>query len=546
MATRTPRRRTFGNRHAAKIAVAACAAGALAAAPAALASPTFSAKVLAPGSVVVSGTVYDAPSDILTPGVSVLPGCIATATAPLAKSCKTAVPTGTAINDGTYPYVFNNDTVDGSFGVTSPAYLYDVDRDGSAIRTIPIPTSDFVTSFPSKSEMALNFSTAGTDLTLMGYAAPDAAIDISNSNTPLVIDNTNPVQLTNYRLVADLSSTGGWNFTESNAYSGNNGRAAILNSADNVFYSAGNAGNGANPQPTGVVNGAGAQIMTPSLLAEADQTPGQPTPVGRFNITQLGDKADKLGKDTNFRGLTVYNNVVYLTKGSGGNGINTVYFIDTTGTACNSANGIGLPVPGAALPTTPITYSNYNMCVLKGFNTQLATTDTSDFPFGIWFANPDTLYVADEGNGSNAFDATANTYTDAAAQTTAGLQKWVFDGTEWKRAYTIDNGLSLGTPYVVPGYPTGTNVTGLPWAPATDGLRNISGHVNPDGTATIYGVTSTVSGSGDQGADPNKVLVIRDEIAATSPGSESFSTFKSAGAGQALRGVAVVPPAGRG
>jgi hypothetical protein len=55
-----------------------------------------------------------------------------------------------------------------------------------------------------------------------------------------------------------------------------------------------------------------------------------------------------------------------------------------------------------------------------------------------------------------------------------------------------------------------------------------------------------VSGSGDQGADPNKVLVIRDEIAATSPGSESFSTFKSAGAGQALRGVAVVPPAGRG
>ena len=51
-------------------------------------------------------------------------------------------------------------------------------------------------------------------------------------------------------------------------------------------------------------------------------------------MTLLGDPADKIGKDDNFRGLTVYNNVVYFTKGSGGNGINTVYFVDTTGTAC--------------------------------------------------------------------------------------------------------------------------------------------------------------------------------------------------------------------
>ena len=57
-------------------------------------------------------------------------------------------------------------------------------------------------------------------------------------------------------------------------------------------------------------------------------------PVGSFNITQLCDKADKIGKDTNFRGLTTFNNVLYTTKGNGGNGINTVYFIDTTGKAC--------------------------------------------------------------------------------------------------------------------------------------------------------------------------------------------------------------------
>ena len=68
-----------------------------------------------------------------------------------------------------------------------------------------------------------------------------------------------------------------------------------------------------------------------------------------------------------------------------------------------------------------------NMCILSGFNTALAknATDTSSYPFGIWFANSHTLYVADEGAGDNTFDTTSGTYGAAAASTTAGLQKWV-------------------------------------------------------------------------------------------------------------------------
>ena len=122
-------------------------------------------------------------------------------------------------------------------------------------------------------------------------------------------------------------------------------------------------------------------------------------------MTQLGDAADKVGKDTDFRGLAVYGNVVYYTKGSGGNGVNTVYFVDTTGKAC--PDGVGLPGPGAALPTSPLAYDPavlqskgvfpYTMCILKGFPTALKST--TSFPFGLWFANPRTLYVADEGNG---------------------------------------------------------------------------------------------------------------------------------------------------
>ena len=161
--------------------------------------------------------------------------------------------------------------------------------------------------------------------------------------------------------------------------------------------------------------------MTPQYEPEMRAAArGARRPVGSFNVTQLGDTADKIGKDTNFRGLTIFNNVVYYTKGSGGNGVNTVYFVDTTGTAC-PGRGAACPQPGAALPTSPIAYDPallqtegvfpYNMCILKGFPTALEDRRPS-FPFGIWFANANTLYVADEGNGDNTYSTATGTYTD--------------------------------------------------------------------------------------------------------------------------------------
>jgi hypothetical protein len=134
----------------------------------------------------------------------------------------------------------------------------------------------------------------------MGYVAPADALDVSNSNTPGAADPTNPVGESDYRVVAQLNADGRFHFTQTNAYSGNNGRAAILNDdgGANVIYTAGNAGNGANPQPDGVIIGTGAQIMTPVFEPERLQSPAAPTPAGSFNVTQLGDK---VGKDTNFR-----------------------------------------------------------------------------------------------------------------------------------------------------------------------------------------------------------------------------------------------------
>jgi hypothetical protein len=511
---------------------------------AAAASPAASAHsrpgFLLPGNLLVSRSVYENNANAIVPGATVLP-----------PGCTTGCVTATA--DAGYPQVWNNVLADPSFGVTSRIFLDQLTPSGRRISTLPVPAASrgggMVTSFSSKSELALNLSTSGRYVTFMGYAAQPDAIDVSNSNTPGVLDPTNPVPGADFRVVGQLDSFGRFRFTETNAYSGNNGRAAILNDRAHVIYTAGNAGNGSNPQPDGVITGAGAQIMTAQSAPERVQQPGPPAPLGSFSVTQLGDKADKVGKDTNFRGLTVFDNVVYLTKGSGSNGVNTVYFIDTTGHAC--PNGTGLPQPGAALPTTPIDFDPallqaqgvfpYNMCVLQGFPTALKSA--TSFPFGIWFASPSTLYVADEGNGDNTFSAASGSYPAAAGQTTAGLQKWVLRNGSWTLAYTLTSGLGLGTPYTVPGYPAGNNpATGLPWSPAADGLRNITGRVNRDGTVTIWGITSTVSGDGDQGADPNKLVAITDRMTAgTVPAGERFSMLRTAGSGEVLRGVTLTP-----
>jgi hypothetical protein len=255
-----------------------------------------------------------------------------------------------------------------------------------------------VTSFSSKSELALNLSTDGRYLTSAGYVAPIDQLDVSNSNTPGAVDPTNPVGENVYRSEAQVDQYGHFQFTKTNAYSGNNGRAVILNKGNgaNFYYTSGNAGNGSNPQPNGIILGAGTQIISPANAPEDSQNPSTPTPVGSFNITQLRCKADKIGKDDNFRGLTIFNNVLYYSKGSGSNGVNTVYFLDTTGTAC--PNGVGLPSSSATLPTTALAYNIQdlqtqglpsNMCILAGFpaiSNKVATTTA--FPFGIWSPTP--------------------------------------------------------------------------------------------------------------------------------------------------------------
>ncbi len=475
---------------------------------AAAASNAFASSVLTPDNLVLTRSVYAGVASTVMIGEPLPPNCPSTA----------ACGTGTATNNGLFPSlnttnnVWNNDLADGSFGVTSPIFIDELlPSSGAVLTTIAIPPTTLTTSFSSKSELAINLSLDRQYLTLMGYVANQNTLDVSNSNTPGVYDPTNPVGGSYYRAVLQIDSNAALQVTETNAYSGNNGRAAIL--GNGVYYMVGNSNNGSGT-PANVVASAGAQIAA----ATPGQVPGAPTELGIFSITQVINPAtgipyaaDKLGKDNNFRGLTVFNNTEYVSKGSGSNGINTVYQVGNAGT---------LPTLTDA-PNAPIT-------ILPGFPVTLAKSAGAANPFGLWFADPDTLYVADEGDGTAA---------DAATSTISGLEKWIRVGGVWRLAYVLQNGLNLGVPYSVANYPTALN-------PVTDGLRNITGRVNSDGTVTIWGVTSTVSANGDQGADPNKLVTITDKLSFTSASqaaNESFTTLRTAVAGEVLRGVSFTP-----
>jgi hypothetical protein len=121
---------------------------------------------------------------------------------------------------------------------------------------------------------------------------------------------------------------------------------------------------------------------------------------------------------------------------------------------------------------------------------------------------------------------------------TAGVQKWSLVNGTWQMDYVLQDGLNIGVPYSVPNYPAAIN-------PATDGCRNITGRVNGNGTVVIYAVTSTISASGDQGADPNKLVKVMDLLKATtlpaSDGLGKFVTIRSANAGEVLRGITFAP-----
>ncbi|MDB5482183.1 MAG: hypothetical protein JWO83_3236 [Caulobacteraceae bacterium] len=74
-------------------------------------------------------------------------------------------------------------------------------------------------------------------------------------------------------------------------------------------------------------------------------------------------------------------------------------------------------------------------------------------------------------------------------------------------------------------------------------LRDLAGRVDADGTVSLWAVTATTSGSGDNGADPNEIVQITDSLGATTlPTSEQFSVLDGPEYGLRYGGVACALP----
>ena len=154
----------------------------------------------------------------------------------------------------------------------------------------------------------------------------------------------------------------------------------------------------------------------------------------------------------------------------------------------SSASGAfqGIASVGTGVPTT----SGQTTTLLPGF-----PTSSGPSPYDYVFANSTTLYVAD----------------DRSATSSGGLQKWIFNGSSWSLAYTLNSGI-------------------------TAGLRGLTATTDGAGNETLYATTAESSA--------NKLVSITDSLAATTlPGSETFTIIATAAANTAYRGVEFIPTA---
>jgi hypothetical protein len=327
-----------------------------------------------PGSIVLSGTVYVGNADTVTPGEVLPHGCLntgpvtnpnpATVNVPLLPVDQTPTTTttqvtvtcGYASDNGEAPNlndnhnVWNNASTDGSFGVSSPIVLWNLSTHGDLLGKLHVPSDEIVTSFSSKSELALNRSADRRSLTFMGYrggpgcptltldpttniltqgtnvgpispTAPNL-IDVSASSTPDLCDPTNPSVASYagapnptayYRSVAEVDARGHISYTDGDNYSGDNSRAVIQ--ADNgLYYSVGNDNSGGLSKKQVPITQLGFNLSH-STGAELFVPGAAPlVPPNNNMISYFVFSGDKPGKDTNFRGITIFNDTLYVAK----------------------------------------------------------------------------------------------------------------------------------------------------------------------------------------------------------------------------------------
>ncbi len=417
----------------------------------------------------------------------------------------------------TFPQIFNNSNVTGIQGNIFLDY-YSTSPGAPRRGSLPLTATSvaqgqpITTSFSSKSEGSLHLSLDGHYLTYMGYNAAPGLQGVSNSETTnpnaQIPGGCSPVPCYD-RAVALVKYDGTVTVTPQNfAYSGDNPRGAIsLNGTQ--FYMAGNSDSTLNK--TTPVTGPGLTIGARLGM------PGSPSSI-QLGTYVAADRPDETAKqhvkDNNWRGIGIFadangNQNLYVSKGSGGNGDDGLFQVLNGNFPGASINDVVNNETGAGVPAGGTT--NTIVQLLGNYATNPTTNAPSLLtPFGFFFENPTTLYVADEGNSTITLPTSDSaTETSLTTDPVAGLQKWVLvpgSSPYWQLVYVITDGLQINQPQNVKGY-------GVPTF--TTGLRNLTGKVNSNGTVTIYAITAQTSTVSGGEPDPTKLVAVTDNIAAT-------------------------------
>jgi autotransporter passenger strand-loop-strand repeat protein len=376
-----------------------------------------------------------------------------------------------------------------SLDQASAITLEQITTDGSVVGQFVLPQTTTTVNgkteygisgeYGSASEGALQLSSDGHSLVIMGYGVDpqlfDSAGGVAVYGTS-ALGQTTSLSTSSFtavpRIVADINA---------------NGVVDTSTALYNVF-------NTNNPRSVSTTDGSAFWISGQGVKGDATQ--------GVWYAADGASGATRLYGATDTRLATIYNGQLYVsvdtTQGSGGTtGIEAYGGLPNSATTPTFLQGLG--------PTVALTAANAN-----GVNNANIGKSVDLSPESFFFANANTLYVADGGVPKNG------------GVGDGGLQKWVFDGTQWNLQYTLSAGLNLVANSAASG---------------TTGLYGLTGKVVGD-QVQLYATSETVGE-----LDQSYAFAITDTLGATSGAGESFTTIATAGPDQIIRGIAFAPTA---
>ena len=408
----------------------------------------------------------------------------------------------------------------------APLTLYEFGTSGfqsSPVGTLELPqTSSGLNSavsgeYGSSSEATLQLTGNGEYLTVAGYAvnagAYNTASDANGAGTALAqsCSLSNAASCSGVpqvpRVIAEIGDTGKVN-------------------SSTVLYNVFNENN-----PRSVYSGTGSSFYISGQGLKGDNTGGV------FSVPSVGsgttvsitgnDAGTSESQDT--REVQIYNNTLYVSTDSKSGATNRDYIgtLGSPGTPPTSlANGGNGPamLPGfgnsGGTGKVTITTQTTNSVNAPGNEINLS-------PENYFFANADTLYVADSGDPKNT--------SATSSLGDGGLQKWTYSGGDWTLDYTLAAGLDL-----VPN--TASCASNTSQTPCSTGLYGLTGELIDGGTEVELFATNFTLG------DLNSTYLygITDELTNTtdpnlSSITESFTELAAAPPDSNFKGVAFAP-----